>query len=72
MGPVMTWVARLAAVGTLIGMYQFNTQDIGLTERASPVYAPRPDVAVCRRAWKAQSPPQVDAIDQAASSSRKY
>jgi len=35
MGPVMTWVARLAAVGTLIGMYQFNTQDIGLTERAS-------------------------------------
>lgn len=28
-GPVMTWTLRTATVGVLVGVYQFNTNDIG-------------------------------------------
>ncbi|KAH9475526.1 Succinate dehydrogenase [ubiquinone] cytochrome b small subunit, mitochondrial [Psilocybe cubensis] len=32
LGKVATWTLRTATVGTLVGLYQFNTNDIGLTE----------------------------------------
>lgn len=28
-GPVITWTLRTATVGVLVGVYQFNTNDIG-------------------------------------------
>ncbi|KDQ58287.1 hypothetical protein JAAARDRAFT_35097 [Jaapia argillacea MUCL 33604] len=31
-GPVASWSLKFATIGTLVGLYQFNTQDIGLTE----------------------------------------
>ena len=31
-GPMATWALRTATVGVLVGVYQFNTNDIGLTE----------------------------------------
>jgi len=30
-GPIMTWTLRTATVGVLVGVYQFNTNDIGVT-----------------------------------------
>ncbi|PPR05484.1 hypothetical protein CVT26_009051 [Gymnopilus dilepis] len=32
LGPVLKWTLRGATVATLVGVYQFNTNDIGLTE----------------------------------------
>ncbi|KAF9646599.1 hypothetical protein BDM02DRAFT_3099590 [Thelephora ganbajun] len=32
LGPTLTWVLRATTVGVLVGVYQFNTEDIGLTE----------------------------------------
>jgi len=32
LGPTLTWVLRVTTVGVLVGVYQFNTEDIGLTE----------------------------------------
>jgi hypothetical protein len=29
LGPVATWTLRTATVGVLVGVYQFNTNDIG-------------------------------------------
>jgi succinate dehydrogenase (ubiquinone) membrane anchor subunit len=29
LGPLMTWTVRLATTGVLVGVYQFNTNDIG-------------------------------------------
>jgi len=40
LGVIAKWTLRLATGGALIGVYQFNTQDIGLTE-------------LVKRAWKA-------------------
>ncbi|ORX39676.1 CybS-domain-containing protein [Kockovaella imperatae] len=31
-GPIMTWLLRLATGGVVWGLYEFNTNDIGLTE----------------------------------------
>jgi len=28
-GPITTWTLRTATVGVLVGVYQFNTNDIG-------------------------------------------
>ncbi|XP_006455838.1 SDH4 membrane anchor subunit of succinate dehydrogenase [Agaricus bisporus var. bisporus H97] len=32
LGKIATWTLRTATVGVLVGIYQFNTNDIGLTE----------------------------------------
>ncbi|GAA5861655.1 hypothetical protein JCM3774_002659 [Rhodotorula dairenensis] len=32
LGRIATWVLRLATAGVLVGVYQFETNDIGLTE----------------------------------------
>ncbi|OSX63072.1 hypothetical protein POSPLADRAFT_1141120 [Postia placenta MAD-698-R-SB12] len=37
-GRVMTWTLRAATVATLVGVYQFNTNDIGLTELIAKVW----------------------------------
>lgn len=29
LGPILTWTLRSATVGVLVGVYQFNTNDIG-------------------------------------------
>jgi hypothetical protein len=29
-GPIATWTLRTATVGVLVGVYQFNTNDIGM------------------------------------------
>lgn len=31
-GPIMKWTLRATTAGVLVGVYQFNTNDIGLTE----------------------------------------
>ncbi|GAA5899453.1 hypothetical protein JCM6882_009120 [Rhodosporidiobolus microsporus] len=41
LGPIASWVLRLATVGVLIGVYQFETNDIGLTE-------------LLKKAWKGE------------------
>ncbi|KAG6849364.1 hypothetical protein H0H93_009107 [Arthromyces matolae] len=38
-GPLSTWSLRAATVGVLVGVYQFNTNDIGLTELIAKVWA---------------------------------
>ncbi|KAK0236929.1 mitochondrial inner membrane protein [Armillaria nabsnona] len=38
LGPIMTWSLRTATVGVLVGVYQFNTNDIGLTELIAKVW----------------------------------
>ncbi|KZV72533.1 mitochondrial inner membrane protein [Peniophora sp. CONT] len=38
LGPLATWTLRAATVGVLAGVYQFNTQDVGLTELISRVW----------------------------------
>ncbi|KAJ7210670.1 CybS-domain-containing protein [Mycena haematopus] len=37
-GRVATWTLRAATVGVLVGVYNFNTNDIGLTELVSKVW----------------------------------
>ncbi|KAI0825659.1 mitochondrial inner membrane protein [Irpex lacteus] len=39
LGPVASWALRATTVGVLVGVYQFNTNDIGLTELISKVWA---------------------------------
>ncbi|EMS22444.1 CybS-domain-containing protein [Rhodotorula toruloides] len=41
LGPIMSWLLRFATVGALVGVYQFETNDIGITE-------------LIKRAWKAE------------------
>ena len=31
--PIMTWTLRSVTVGVLVGVYQFNTNDIGMSLR---------------------------------------
>ncbi|KAH7886535.1 SDHD, membrane anchor subunit of succinate dehydrogenase [Phlebopus sp. FC_14] len=38
LGPIATWTLRTATVGVLVGVYQFNTNDIGLTELIAKVW----------------------------------
>ncbi|KIK95834.1 hypothetical protein PAXRUDRAFT_139808 [Paxillus rubicundulus Ve08.2h10] len=38
LGPFMTWTLRAATVGVLAGVYEFNTNDIGLTELIAKVW----------------------------------
>ncbi|KAJ4490377.1 mitochondrial inner membrane protein [Lentinula aciculospora] len=37
-GPTVKWTLRAATVGTMVGVYQFNTNDIGLTELIAKVW----------------------------------
>ncbi|KAI5480474.1 succinate dehydrogenase (ubiquinone) membrane anchor subunit [Pseudohyphozyma bogoriensis] len=37
-GPIMIWLLRAATGGVLVGIYQFNTNDIGLTELVKKVW----------------------------------
>ncbi|KAJ7644386.1 CybS-domain-containing protein [Roridomyces roridus] len=39
LGHVATWTLRSATVGVLVGVYQFNTNDIGLTELITKVWS---------------------------------
>lgn len=36
LGPTLTWVLRATTVGVLVGVYQFNTEDIGQRLRFHP------------------------------------
>ncbi|KAF5392779.1 hypothetical protein D9757_001014 [Collybiopsis confluens] len=38
LGPVTKWTLRTATVATMVGVYQFNTNDIGLTELIAKVW----------------------------------
>ncbi|KAK7062578.1 membrane anchor subunit of succinate dehydrogenase, Sdh4 [Paramarasmius palmivorus] len=38
LGPITTWTLRAATVGVMVGVYQFNTNDIGLTELIAKVW----------------------------------
>ncbi|KAF8656460.1 hypothetical protein AX16_002545 [Volvariella volvacea WC 439] len=38
-GPIASWTLRAATVGALVGVYQFNTNDIGLTELIAKLWA---------------------------------
>ncbi|KAG1842895.1 mitochondrial inner membrane protein [Suillus subalutaceus] len=38
LSPILTWTLRSATVGVLVGVYQFNTNDIGLTELIAKVW----------------------------------
>ncbi|KAG6333993.1 hypothetical protein ID866_5098 [Astraeus odoratus] len=38
LGPLSKWTLRTATLGVLIGVYQFNTNDIGLTELIAKVW----------------------------------
>ncbi|KIP07430.1 hypothetical protein PHLGIDRAFT_105644 [Phlebiopsis gigantea 11061_1 CR5-6] len=38
LGPASSWALRAATVGALVGVYQFNTNDIGLTELIAKVW----------------------------------
>ena len=37
LGPTLTWVLRVTTVGVLVGVYQFNTEDIGPHTRSYPL-----------------------------------
>jgi len=37
-GPLSKWILRMATTGVLVGVYQFNTNDIGLTELISHIW----------------------------------
>ena len=43
-GPACRWGLRVATLGVLVGVYEFNTNDVGLTERTSLLWflAPLP------------------------------
>ncbi|KAF7796066.1 hypothetical protein EIP86_007237 [Pleurotus ostreatoroseus] len=38
LGPLCAWLLRAATAGVLVGVYQFNTNDIGLTEFIAKVW----------------------------------
>ncbi|KAF8634325.1 hypothetical protein AX15_000985 [Amanita polypyramis BW_CC] len=38
LGPIVKWTLRSATAATLLGIYQFNTNDIGLTELIAKVW----------------------------------
>ncbi|KAF5349356.1 hypothetical protein D9758_011787 [Tetrapyrgos nigripes] len=38
MGPTLTWTLRATTVAVMVGVYQFNTNDIGLTELIAKVW----------------------------------
>ncbi|TEB25685.1 hypothetical protein FA13DRAFT_1637077, partial [Coprinellus micaceus] len=38
LGPITTWTLRAATVATAVGVFQFNTNDIGLTELIAKVW----------------------------------
>ncbi|EGN97302.1 SDHD, membrane anchor subunit of succinate dehydrogenase [Serpula lacrymans var. lacrymans S7.3] len=38
LGPISSWALRTVTVGVLVGVYQFNTNDIGLTELIAKVW----------------------------------
>ncbi|KZT03108.1 mitochondrial inner membrane protein [Laetiporus sulphureus 93-53] len=38
LGPTVSWILRATTVGVLVGVYQFNTNDIGLTELIAKVW----------------------------------
>jgi len=38
LGPLSTWTLRVTTVAVLVGVYQFNTNDIGLTELITKVW----------------------------------
>ncbi|KAL1749194.1 CybS-domain-containing protein [Schizophyllum fasciatum] len=38
LGPIVKWGLRAATAGVLVGVYQFNTNDIGLTELIAKVW----------------------------------
>ncbi|KAI0728991.1 mitochondrial inner membrane protein [Fomitopsis betulina] len=38
LGRIATWTLRATTVGVLVGVYQFNTNDIGLTELIAKVW----------------------------------
>ena len=37
LGPTLTWALRATTVGVLVGVYQFNTEDIGPHIRSYPL-----------------------------------
>ncbi|KZV80464.1 SDHD, membrane anchor subunit of succinate dehydrogenase, partial [Exidia glandulosa HHB12029] len=37
-GPISTWILRFATVGALVGVYEFNTNDVGMTELVKRVW----------------------------------
>ncbi|KAI0343319.1 mitochondrial inner membrane protein [Trametopsis cervina] len=39
LGPTLSWGLRATTVAVLVGVYQFNTNDIGLTELVAKVWA---------------------------------
>ncbi|KAF5385126.1 hypothetical protein D9615_000892 [Tricholomella constricta] len=39
LGPAASWALRATTVGVLVGVYQFNTNDIGLTELIAKVWS---------------------------------
>ena len=41
-GPLASWLLRGATVATLVGVYQFNTNDIGAYPRYPPRAGPQP------------------------------
>jgi hypothetical protein len=40
LSPILTWTLRSATVGVLVGVYQFNTNDIGAINAARHFFSP--------------------------------
>lgn len=40
LGPILTWTLRSATVGVLVGVYQFNTNDIGAIHAPCHISSP--------------------------------
>ncbi|KAM0787528.1 hypothetical protein ACM66B_003599 [Microbotryomycetes sp. NB124-2] len=45
-GNVAKWLVRLATGGVLVGIYQFNTNDIGVTELVKKMWRAKPQAAI--------------------------